>query len=78
MNLKDLRKKFSLTQQELAKMLGMKQNTISLIENNELEMKVSQLGKLIHALNLNAELYEELIDDQVKHAKPIRKSSKKE
>lgn len=73
MNLKYLRKKFKLTQKELATILGVTQAKVSDLENNKLEMKVSELGKLIKALNLNSDFYESLIDNQVQNAKPPKK-----
>jgi transcriptional regulator with XRE-family HTH domain len=72
LNLKQLRKKFNLTQIELAEILGIAQSKVSRIEDNKLEMKVSELGKLLNALKLSAYDVESLIENQVNHAKPPR------
>lgn len=77
MNLVDLRKKFNLSQEDLAKLLGVTQAKVSRLESHELELKVSELGKLIKALDLNAEYYESLIDDAISNAKPPRNSNKR-
>jgi predicted transcriptional regulator len=76
MNLREIRKKFNITQEELAQMLGMEQTYISRLETGECEMKVSHLGKLIKALSLNAEMIDSLIDDQTKKAKPAKSYKK--
>ncbi|MCK4551649.1 MAG: helix-turn-helix transcriptional regulator [Tenericutes bacterium] len=56
MNLREVRKKFNITQKELADMIGMEQSYVSRLERGECEMKVSHLGKLIKALSMDGTL----------------------
>ena len=74
MNLKDVRKRFDLTQKDLAKILQVSQSKVSDLENGILELKVSELGKLIDALNLTWDYYEDLIRTQT----DLSKNNKKE
>ena len=74
MNLKDVRKRFDLTQKDLAKILQVSQSKVSDLENGILELKVSELGKLIDALNLTWDYYEDLIKTQT----DLSKNNKKE
>lgn len=63
MNIKSLRIKYGLTQKEMAKILEVSQGKIVFLEKGEAELRVRDLGKLIRALDLNAEYYKKLIDD---------------
>lgn len=72
MNLKDLRRELNLTQEDVAAIIGSSQTKVGRIESGELEMKLSEFGKLKNALKINAEYYESLIDEAVRSAKPKR------
>lgn len=72
MALKELRAELNLSQQQIAKILNVSQQQVSRLESGEVEMRVSQLGKLIKAYNLTMDHYMSLINDQTVNAKPQR------
>lgn len=76
MNLKSIRELKGLTQKEIADIIEVHVSKVSRIENGELEMKLSEFGRLKNALKFNAEYYESLIDDAIKNAKPKRSAKK--
>lgn len=50
------RKKLALSQEEVAKRVGLKQKTISAFENNPTNVKVSTLFLILSAVNLDLEI----------------------
>jgi len=76
MKLEDLRRDYNLSQLETARILETTQATVSRIESGIQELKISDLGKLINALDLNSEYYERLIAEATNSAKPQRKRRK--
>ncbi|STY29664.1 DNA-binding transcriptional regulator [Legionella wadsworthii] len=51
--IKNQRKKLNLSQAEVADLVGLKQKTISAIENNPENMRLSTLFKILSALRLD-------------------------
>ena len=53
MNIKKYRKRMGLTQDELGKKLGIKQQTIAMYENDKTNIKPVTLKKIANALNVS-------------------------
>ncbi|KTD40754.1 helix-turn-helix domain-containing protein [Legionella parisiensis] len=54
--LKNQRKKLKLSQEEVAALVGLKQKTISAIENNPENMRLSTLFRILSALDLDLKI----------------------
>ncbi len=63
------RKKLALSQEEVAKRVGLKQKTISAFENNLTNIKLSTLFLILSALNLDLEILQKMTTKEASSSK---------
>ena len=69
MNFKEFRENLKLTQEDVARILGCRQQKVSHIETGKRKLQIEDLAKLIKAFNLTSEYYENLIMGSLQNKK---------
>lgn len=77
MDMKNLRSRLGLSQEEIARIIKVSKSQVSRIENGICELSLAQFGILVRSVNLSESTIREMLSEAADNAPPPRIRSKK-